>query len=185
MERHPLSPITEAAGSFASGPEHANSLGMRFYYVPSEARVECEWTPTDKVQGWVGLAHGGAFAALHDDAAAFAMVLLACRTGFTTKMDIRFLKPMRLGQPITATGKVQELSERRGTFVTEIASKAGDLLSTALTEYAFVDGKTLERLLGRPLSEPMKKWIGSDDAGRRAYAIEWGRTHGPAASREP
>lgn len=179
MERQPLSPITEAAGSFASGPQHPASLGMQFYYAPSEARVECEWTPTEKVQGWVGLAHGGALAALHDDAAAFAMVLLACRTGFTTKMDIRFLKPMRLGHPVTVTGRVQELSERRGTFVTEIKAETGDVLSTALTEYAFVDGKVLERLLGRPLSEPMKKWLAADDVGRRAYALEWGRQHSP------
>ena len=178
MQRHPLSPITEAAESFASGPRHPTSLGMRFYYVPESNQVEGEWTPTEQVQGWVGLAHGGALAALHDDAAAFAMVLLACRTGFTTKMDIRFLRPMRLGQPVLVTARAQELSERRGTFVTEIKAKAtGDVLSTALTEYAFVDGKLLERLLGRPLSEPMQKWLALDEQGRRAYAIEWGAQH--------
>ncbi|MHB8606544.1 MAG: PaaI family thioesterase [Thermoplasmatota archaeon] len=173
MPRIPLVPIPEGQESFVGGTKHPRALGIQFFLETDDAnhatdKVVCEWVATEAVQGWPGLAHGSAFAALHDDACAWAMIALAGQTGFTTRLDIRFLRPIRLGEKLRVVGKVAEVDAKRGSFTSEISLADGTVASSARGEFAFVDGPMLERLLGRPMSEEMRIWLATPLAERPA-----------------
>lgn len=169
-----LIPAPDALRCLVCGPAREGGLDVGFALAGD--RVEATWRATSAMEGWAGLAHGATFAALHDDAAHWAMIALAARTGFTTRMDVRFLRPIRIGDRVRISGRVAEVGEKRGSFASELALDDGTLASTAVTEYAFVeDPGTLTRILGRELSPFMRKWLASDAATRRELVVERAR----------
>ncbi|MCA1812653.1 MAG: hypothetical protein LC624_01725 [Halobacteriales archaeon] len=103
--RRPMRPPPEAFRDFPSGPEAEPTMGLRFFFTGDA--VESEWVADELLEGWKSLAHGTAFAALHDSAAIYAMVALAGECGFTTQMSIRFRRPIRLGDRVLVRGWVQ------------------------------------------------------------------------------
>ncbi|MCA1813497.1 MAG: PaaI family thioesterase [Halobacteriales archaeon] len=171
MERVPLYHYDGALRCFVCGPDNAHGLGVRYWYAGDH--VEATWTANDHAEGWPGLLHGAGFAALHDDAAAWAMIAIACRSGFTTHMDVRFLKPIPLGAELRITGRVGEVGEKQGTFDSRIELPGGKLASTARTTYAFADGATIARLTGGKLQAQLQQWLAADDDGRRALLFRW------------
>jgi uncharacterized protein (TIGR00369 family) len=173
MERLPLHHLAEGLRCFVCGPQNPHSLGVRFELAGD--MVEARWTASPKVEGWPGLLHGAAFGALHDEAAAWAMIALACKTGFTTHMDVRFLKPLRVGDDLVIRAKPEQVGDRNGTFASEVLLPDGSLASTARTTYAFLDEATITRLLGTPVSPQLRAWLAADAAGRRKMLETFGR----------
>lgn len=173
MGRLPLVPIPEGARCFVCGRDNKHGLHLQFWLL--EEHVEAEWVASEVLEGWPGIVHGTAFAALHDDAAAWAMIALAGQTGFTTRMTISFARPIALGQRVTVKGRVERVEGRTGTFATEILLPDGSAASTALTEFALVDLPTLERMLRKPLSEPLRSWMVASPEQRRALVRERAR----------
>jgi uncharacterized protein (TIGR00369 family) len=134
--------------------------------------MEAEWTADPASEGWSGLVHGSVIAALQDDAAGWTMMIVLAKTGFTTRLDVRYLRPIRLGDRVTVRGRVVERDERKGTFATEIVLPDGKQASTATVEYAFVeDAAFLEKVLGRPLNPAFVEWLKSDAETRRALNV--------------
>jgi uncharacterized protein (TIGR00369 family) len=141
-----------------------------FFWV--DDRVEGEWTATPAAEGWSGLVHGSAIAALHDEAAAWAMMIVLARTGFTTRLDVRYLRPIRIGDRVVAVGRVAEHDEQKATFATEIILPNGKVASTASVEYMFMeDPALLEKMLGKPLGSAFLEWLQSDATKRRALNV--------------
>jgi acyl-CoA thioesterase FadM len=173
MERVPLRHLAEGLRCMVCGTENAHSLGVRFDLVGDH--VEARWVPPPSVEGWPGLAHGAVFGALHDEAAAWAMIALAGRTGFTTHMEQRFLKPLRLGAPLLVRGRPEQVGDRSGTFATEILLGDGSLASTARTTYAFLDEASIARLLDGPVSPRLAAWMRASPDERRAMVAALGR----------
>ncbi|MGB0652773.1 MAG: PaaI family thioesterase [Thermoplasmatota archaeon] len=180
--RHLLRPIPEVRRCFGCGPDNPDGLRLDFYLEAD--RVEGRWTPTGASEGWQGLLHGGITAALHDDAAHWAMVALACATGFTTRMDVRYTAPIRLGHEVLATGRIQELGPRRGHFATTI-HQDGVLASSAVVEYALMDAARSRAMMGGVVSDDFARWLDADAAGRLALLLERGRLEGEKRSGPP
>ena len=80
-------------------------------------------------QGWKSVAHGGSSMALLDEAMAHAAGHAGHR-GMTASINVRFRKPVPIGEPLAITGKV------RGSAATCLASKAAiyDASGTLLAE---------------------------------------------------
>lgn len=155
---------------FVCGPENPDALGVRHFL--AEDRVEGEWVVPPRVEGWAGLAHGTAFAALHDISAVWTTALLAEELGFTQRLDVRFLKPLRVGERVTTVGRVAEASPKAGTIATEVLNEAGAVASRATIEYAFVgDPALLARILGRPLSPFTAAFLRAPKGERRALLL--------------
>lgn len=181
MESLPLHHLAEGLRCFVCGPESRHGLHLQFYLVGDH--VEASWTATETLEGWPRLIHGAGFAALHDEAAAWAMVALSGRTGLTTQMDVRFLRPIRLGDTVTVLGRPHEVGSRSGTYATELRLADGTLASTARTTYAFQDAAALEALLGTQLSDRFAQWLAADPAQRRLLVQAWAREGAPAAAK--
>ena len=90
---------------FACGPE--NPIGLRLHFEPgNDGGVRANVTLRPEFQGWRGLAHGGIAMSLLDEAMAHAAGFAGHR-GVTASMNIRFRKPIPLGEPLEVTGDVK------------------------------------------------------------------------------
>lgn len=173
MEPIPIAPPPEADDDMVGGPHAAR--GMRVRFVLLEDMVEGTWVAAEPFGGWVGLAHGTAFAALHDEAAIFAIAYLARQCGFTRRLDVRFARPIRLGQRVRVRARVAKQDARGALVASELLLDDGTVVSTAETEYAFADEATLLRVLGKPLSPYLQAWMRASPEERLRLALERSR----------
>lgn len=171
MDRLPLLPIDEGARCFVCGAANKHGLGVRFFLAGDQ--VEGEWVAHEAVEGWPGILHGGAIMALLDDAAAWAMIALANETGFTRSLEAKFVRPVPLGAPVRAVGRVIEVGDRAGVFQAEVLLPDGQPAASARVEFAFVNEAVLVRMQGgKPLSADLAGWMRAPRAERRALLEE-------------
>jgi acyl-coenzyme A thioesterase PaaI-like protein len=164
-------PPPEAMRDFVSGPD--NPAGMRMPHWYCGDRIEGEWTVTPALEGWAGLAQGTAFAAVHDMSAVWSVATLAEEIGFTQRMDLRFHRPMRIGERIRTVGRMKEVGPKSGVVESEAMREDGTVVSRAVVDYAFApDGAMMERMLGRPLSEWTRAYLAAPKGQRRELIIE-------------
>jgi acyl-coenzyme A thioesterase PaaI-like protein len=168
--RYPLRPPPDAARSFPAGPDASPGMGLRFF--ADGDHVEAAWTAS-LLEGWNGLAHGMAFAGLHDEAAINAMAGLAGECGFTTAMEVRFLRPIRLGDRVRVRGRVAQRTGATVTVASEIL-RGEQVVSTATTTYAIASAELVARVLGAPLSPFLAEWLRAPPAKRVEMMRDWG-----------
>jgi acyl-coenzyme A thioesterase PaaI-like protein len=89
---------------FACGPE--NPIGLHLRFEPDgDTGVRAETELAHDFQGWKSIAHGGIAITLLDEGMAHAAAHAGHR-GVTASMNVRFRKPVPLGEPIVITGRV-------------------------------------------------------------------------------
>ena len=65
------------------------------------------WQPGDNFQGWINTLHGGIQATLIDEAAGWIVFKKLRTSGYTSKMDIRYLKPVStVDGPVTLKARL-------------------------------------------------------------------------------
>ncbi|MBI5545292.1 MAG: PaaI family thioesterase, partial [Deltaproteobacteria bacterium] len=80
---------------FGCGPRHPFGLRLRFEEV-GEALVT-RMTPGPQHQGPLGVMHGGLVTTLADEAAGWAVIAKTGKFGFTTSLQARLRRPVRIG----------------------------------------------------------------------------------------
>ena len=95
---------------------------MRFE--PGSGTATCEFEVPARYQSWQGVVHGGMVALMLDEAVGWA-AWHAGHPGVTGKLEVRYRKPLKVGERIRVTGKVIEV---RRTLVRTAASieRVGD-----------------------------------------------------------
>lgn len=172
MERLPLTHLGEGLPCFVCRHGHGG-LAVKFWLVGDH--VEGDWLPDAGFEGWPGVMHGGATSALLDEAAGWAMIAVAGRVGFTTRLDIRFHKPVPSGRPAKGHGRPVQVGDRGGVFTSEVRLQDGTLAAGATAEYAFVDEAMVGRILGRGLEGRLGQWIRAAPEERKALTLQWSR----------
>lgn len=127
---------------FACGPENPIGMHLHFDRAPEgEEGVVAIATLADQFQGWRGIAHGGIVMALIDEAMAHAAGYAGHR-GVTASVNVRFRKPVPLGEPIHLRGRVTW--HRRSVLGVEatVSDASGTVLAQG--EGSFVSRGTLE-----------------------------------------
>jgi uncharacterized protein (TIGR00369 family) len=89
---------------FACGPDNPIGMHLHFENLGTEG-VRATATLGPQFQGWSGIAHGGIAISLLDEAMAHAAGYAGHR-GVTASMNVRFRKPVPLGEPLTILGRV-------------------------------------------------------------------------------
>lgn len=77
----------------------------------------------NEYQGWQGMAHGGMIAALLDEVSAYAAMTVA-EPIVTASLNVRYLKPVPVGELITARARVSMQKGR--SIMTEAELLLGD-----------------------------------------------------------
>jgi uncharacterized protein (TIGR00369 family) len=129
---------------FACGPD--NPQGMHLHFEADGEGVLCRATLEAKYQGWRGVVHGGIAMALVDEAMAHAAGFAGHR-GVTASVNVRFRKPVPVGEPILVRGRVTW--HRRNVLGVEaqILNEAGTVLVQG--EGSFVSRGTLDAAADR------------------------------------
>ena len=95
---------------YACGVENPAGLHLHFYE-DDDGRVVVHFTPADVYQGYPGVLHGGIICTLLDETIGRAL-LRDDYWAVTGKLEVRFRKPVPIGEPITVIGEVVRASRR-------------------------------------------------------------------------
>lgn len=121
-----------STGCIICGRDNPVGMKARFYY--DGEKVWTRVTPADHFQGFNGVLHGGLISALLDDVMWYACYTRGLVT-LTGELSVRFKKPIRTGQPITACGYVENQRGRLSLTRGEIRDEEGTILAEATAKF--------------------------------------------------
>lgn len=153
----PLDPHIFGAGQpcFGCAPDHPIGFHLRFERDGDD--IVTRMTPDDRYQGPPGVMHGGLVTALADELAAWTLLGLRERLGFTAKLSARLHRPVRIGVEVEARGRIEAESTR--VFEIEVTlSQEGKRCFQGDFTFALLDPGGVERFLGGPLPEAWKRF---------------------------
>jgi uncharacterized protein (TIGR00369 family) len=99
-----------------------NPVGLKaFFYEHADGSIHARFTPHEEHQGYPGVLHGGIATALLDETMGRAS-LAAGREQWmvTAKLELRFLKAVPVGQPLTVISRIEKRSRHGMTGHGEI-----------------------------------------------------------------
>jgi len=129
-------PIPKLQGHhcFACGTDNPIGLNMQFYRLGD--MVCSDITLQRNHEGWEGMAHGGIISTLLDEVMSWTVLYFKRTFLVTRKMNMKYIKPVSLGVPLTARGKIlDEPGKSRIEVRGEIVDAAGKLLVRSRGEF--------------------------------------------------
>ncbi|MBI1886523.1 MAG: PaaI family thioesterase [Chloroflexi bacterium] len=123
MQEAPASPRHWCFGCGSANPE-----GLHIEFRLDGKRALGEFTPRETHQGYPGVAHGGVAAAALDEAMGWAMYAAGAWT-MTARMQVRYRKPLPLGQPVTVSARVTRNRGRWLEAAGKLRSASGEVLA--------------------------------------------------------
>jgi len=145
---------------FGCGPR--NPIGLRLAFTREGDAVVTRFTPAPIHQGPPGIFHGGLQTALADDLAAWTIIGLRGRMGFTSSMSVRFVRPVRVGVEVVGRGRIVDEVGRLLTVKT-VLEQNGRAAYTARIVYALPDRRTAEKILDGPLPDRWGRFTGEEE----------------------
>lgn len=137
---------------FGCSPNNIHGLQMDF-----EDRgdlIYSEWKPDRKFEGFENILHGGIQSALLDEIAAWCIQVHAETSGVTSRLNIQYLKPVRVNQGnITLTASISKRSKRIVTVDVKLYSNEGVLCTSGEIDYFVYPKEVAERKLKYPGKE--------------------------------
>ena len=109
----PLNDDIDYGLCFVCGPRHPSGLRLRFERDGDTVRTT--FRVTDVYQGFPGYLHGAIIGAILDEVMSRVSVL-EDRWSMTARMDVRYRRPVEIGQTVTAVA--EKTGARRGFFDT-------------------------------------------------------------------
>ena len=154
-ERMDGSIFGEQSRCFGCSPTHPSGLKLAFERRGDE--VHTQFTPSLDQQGPPGILHGGLVATVADELAAWTVVMLRGRMGFTAAFEGRLRGPLRVGTPLSGVGRIRADRRRIVEIEVELA-QAGATRFTGSFTFALLDVAGAERLLEAPLPDAWKRF---------------------------
>jgi len=140
---------------FGCGPVHPTGFRLRFFRDGDE--MVTRFTPGERHQGPPNIMHGGLVTTLADEIAAWGVVGLLGRFGFTARIQCALHAPVRIGVPVEARSFIEK-DLRRLADVGVRLSQEGDLRLSGTFRFAMMDQQGAERLMGRPLDDNWRRF---------------------------
>jgi uncharacterized protein (TIGR00369 family) len=123
---------------FACGHDNPHGMHLKFSLDEDSRQAICHFRLSRKYTGPPGHSHGGIIATILDEAMGkvnkFRNVL-----ALTGSMEIKYLRPVPLGQPLTVTAHEQSVDGRRHINVGEISSEKGEVLARGTATFIAID----------------------------------------------
>ena len=103
-------PWQEVEGYNCFGCAPGNPIGLRLEFHEEGEEIVSQWMPSPNYQGWLHILHGGIQATLLDEICGWCVFRKLQTTGVTSRMETRYLKPVRIeeGSPLTLRAKIVE-----------------------------------------------------------------------------
>lgn len=144
---------------FACSPAHPIGFRLRFR-IEGEAkdRVATTFCPGEQYQGPPGILHGGLVTVLADEVAAWAIIALKGKFGFTASMQARLRGPVRIGQDVIGRSWITEDARRLVKVHVEL-EQAGVIAYEGDFSFVLVDRAGAEKLLGGPIPADWEQFL--------------------------
>jgi acyl-coenzyme A thioesterase PaaI-like protein len=153
----PLDPhlFGDAQPCFGCGPTHP--IGFRLQFERAGDTVVTRFVPGEAYQGPPGIMHGGLVVTLADEIAAWAIVALLGKFGFTAQFEGKLRAPLRIGLEVVGRGRIEKEARRIVRVVVELTQREVTAFTGAFT-FVLLDAQGAERLLDGPLPEAWRRF---------------------------
>jgi uncharacterized protein (TIGR00369 family) len=138
---------------FGCGPANSNGLQLKFALSQDGKSYVCEFLLDGRFAGPPGRAHGGIIATILDEAMSKANKLKA-RVALTRRLEVEYLRPVPLGQPLVVQGRVRRMSGRALYNSAELRNANGDVLARSRGKFLAIDA---EKMFARELEDERRK----------------------------
>ena len=130
---------------FGCAPHHP--IGMHLRPMREGDAVTVRFVPPETYQGPLGLMHGGLVTTLADELAAWAVVGLRERFGFTGAIDARLLKPVRVGVEVQGRAHITRDHGRLLKVAVSLAQEGAEVFKGEFT-FVVLDAAGASRIMG-------------------------------------
>lgn len=127
---------------FACGTANPIGLNLDFYRLGDT--VCADFTPHRNHEGWANITHGGIVSTLLDEVMSWTVITLKKTLLLTRKIEFKYVKPVRVGMPVTVSGRL--LDGMSGPLVKvrgEIRDPMDRLLVRSTGEFVMVSQEKL------------------------------------------
>jgi len=122
-----------------------NPIGLKaFFYEDDDGRVIVKFTPREEHQGYPGFVHGGIISALMDEAIGRVVTSLDI-WAVTAKLELKFRKPVPLGEELTIIGELVRTRSRTFEARGELRLADGTLAVEGQGLYVRLPDEEIER----------------------------------------
>lgn len=134
---------------FGCGPANPCGLQLKFIISPGGDSYLCEFELGAQFGGPPGHAHGGIIASILDEAMSKANKLRNT-VALTRRIEVDYLRPVPLGQPLVAEGRISRVRGRALYNHGELRSAHGIVLARSRGKFLSIDA---EKMFARELDE--------------------------------
>ena len=118
---------------FACGPDNPIGLHLVFHFT-DDNELQTVFIPREEHQSFTGMLHGGLMALLLDEVMGKLLTLKNMRA-FTARMETRFRKQARIGEPLTLTGRIVSDRGRMIEMGAEAKNSEGEKVAEATARF--------------------------------------------------
>lgn len=129
---------------FACGPR--NPWGLRLHFERDGDRILTRFTAKEEYQGFPGYLHGGVITALLDEVMSRVSLVLENRWTITAGVDVRFRKPVFIGQEVIAIAEHLETSRRVVKSQAKMLLPDDSVAANATGKFVYVPETTLAQM---------------------------------------
>lgn len=141
---------------FGCSPEHP--IGFRLDIRREGDVVRTTFVPGENYQGPPGLMHGGLVTTLADEIAAWCVVAVTGKFGFTGKLSAKLAGPVRIGVPVVASATIVSRTTR--TVDVDVVLAQGDTTPfTGQFLFVLMNEAGAERVLGGPVPDAWRRFL--------------------------
>ena len=121
---------------FGCSPDNHHGLKLDFWLNEENNSIETNWNPAGYLQGFKDVVHGGVQATVMDEIASWVMFVLLETVGVTTKMEIRYLKPVIFSNgPLKVKAKLLSTEDPLANIGVELFNGKNELCTEANIQY--------------------------------------------------
>lgn len=113
-----------------------NPIGLKMKFKEDGEFITSEWNPSQHLQGYVNVLHGGIQATLIDEISSWTVYIKAKTGGVTASLKVEYIKPVFINRGnILLKGKLINIDERIATINVELFNHENILCSKAVVNY--------------------------------------------------
>lgn len=118
-----------------------NPVGLKLVFRTEGDSVQADFTPTSPYEGYPGYLHGGITCAILDEAMGWAAYGLSSGAlAITAKAEIKFRRPLLIGEPLVVAASIARRSTRHLWTEATIRRKDGRVAAEANAIMVISDG---------------------------------------------
>ncbi|CAB1065339.1 hypothetical protein D1BOALGB6SA_10136 [Olavius sp. associated proteobacterium Delta 1] len=138
--------LPNSSDHYCFGCSPLNPSGLQMNFFADQNTVISNVTIPDHLCGWSNIAHGGVLTTILDEIMSWAALHFIKRITMTRSMNIEFIKPVYIRNPLKAEGKVLEITGKHDAVMEGILyNDKGVACAKSTARFAIFSPKVAKR----------------------------------------